>query len=1091
MSLASAPDRLRLPDTLRAQLLAFRRRVWTIKLVEAIAAAVLGISIAQLALFGLDRLFETPGWARLGLFCVVAVAAANIPRALHRWVYRNRKLEQLARLLAKKLPAVGDQLLGIIELEHNEFEQARSPQLVQAAIENVAQDARGRDFRSAVPNPRHVGFTIAAAIPAAVAALLLVVYPAAATNTWQRLLMPWLPTPRYTFASLETVPDRLVVPHGEAFDVALKLRPESEWHPNKAVAQLGAQTPVAAALGTENGYKLEFPPQLDSAPLEIKVGDARIHSRVEPTLRPELLHASAVVQLPAYLRRTEPLKKDVRGGAVTVVKGGKATFTATVSRDLAKASVDGQERQPEGAKVTSPATSIDASRSVVFAWQDVLGLESAAPFTLAVTARDDESPSIAVEDMPRQKVLLDIEALAFKIRASDDFGVKQIGIEWQGVEDPTVKTPAKGERIFYAGGPTQDSVQCPGSFTAKTLGIEPQAVEVRLFAEDYFPGRPRVYSPVYTFYVLNAEQHAIWLTEQLSKWHRQSLEVRDRELKLYETNKQIRALASSELDKPEVRRKIENQAAAELANGRRLSSLVVSGEDLVKQAMRNPEFAIASLEKWAEMLQILKDIAGNRMPSVADMLKEAAAAPRLAQAQKGGKTALAGQVKSNPAGSGSKATPPATKPLPNAPQLADAESSQQPPDEKASTKPGAPSKPKAPRLGFPVTTLPGKPSESQPPPETPAEQKVDEAINRQRDLLAEFEKIADELNRVLANLEGSTLVKRLKAEARKQTKVGGRIADVITRTFGALATNDAPTGKLLGELAEQEARASQSVSYIMDDMASFFERRRLMKLKTVLDEMREQDVVGGLRQLGDDVKKENGVSMSLCEYWSDTLDRWAEDLVDAAGSGTCKAKSRSSLPPSYVLEAMLILEGEINLREDTRITQQARAATETKAYEKRASELSTTQKTLDERVLTLQQKIRELEDGEKEFGYEIALLGKISEAMGDATEILARPDTGPPAIAAETEAIELFLQSKRINPRGGGGGGPNPGGGGHGSTVDSALALLGSGVNEKEVREDHGISQATGESGAGLPEEYRAGLDEYFNRLDRSAGGTR
>ena len=54
---------------------------------------------------------------------------------------------------------------------------------------------------------------------------------------------------------------------------------------------------------------------------------------------------------------------------------------------------------------------------------------------------------------------------------------------------------------------------------------------------------------------------------------------------------------------------------------------------------------------------------------------------------------------------------------------------------------------------------------------------------------------------------------------------------------------------------------------------------------------------------------------------------------------------------------------------------------------------------------------------------------------------------------------------------------------------DSALALLGGGVNQKEVREDRGVSQATGESGPVLPEEFRAGLDEYFNRLERGPAG--
>ena len=53
------------------------------------------------------------------------------------------------------MPAVGDQLLGIIELVRNDFEQARSRTLCVAAIRQVAEDAQKRDFRDAVPHPRH------------------------------------------------------------------------------------------------------------------------------------------------------------------------------------------------------------------------------------------------------------------------------------------------------------------------------------------------------------------------------------------------------------------------------------------------------------------------------------------------------------------------------------------------------------------------------------------------------------------------------------------------------------------------------------------------------------------------------------------------------------------------------------------------------------------------------------------------------------------------------------------------------------------------------------------------------------------------
>lgn len=190
-----------------------------------------------------------------------------------------------------------------------------------------------------------------------------------------------------------------------------------------------------------------------------------------------------------------------------------------------------------------------------------------------------------------------------------------------------------------------------------------------------------------------------------------------------------------------------------------------------------------------------------------------------------------------------------------------------------------------------------------------------------------------------------------------------------------------------------------------------------------------------------------------------------------------------------MLEVLQILEGEVNLREETRVAEQARPALASEEFGRKALALSKTQDGLRDRVDKVIDRIRELPDAETEFGKEMALLGRVSGVMDEAKEILAGPETGSPAIAAETEAIELLLQSKRINPRGGGGGGANPGGGGTGKTVDSAMALLGSGVNQKEVREDHGVTQATGESGPVLPEEFRAGLDEYFNRLERDAGG--
>ena len=113
-----------------------------------------------------------------------------------------------------------------------------------------------------------------------------------------------------------------------------------------------------------------------------------------------------------------------------------------------------------------------------------------------------------------------------------------------------------------------------------------------------------------------------------------------------------------------------------------------------------------------------------------------------------------------------------------------------------------------------------------------------------------------------------------------------------------------------------------------------------------------------------------------------------------------------------MLEVLQILEGEINLREDTRVAEQARGAVAVEDYGQQAAGLAKTQDELRDRVDKVTQRIRDLPESDANFAKEIALLTKVSGVMTEATGILARPDTGAPAIGAETDAIELLLQSK-------------------------------------------------------------------------------
>ena len=71
---------------------------------------------------------------------------------------------------------------------------ARSRALCEAAVLQVADDASRRDFRQAVPRPRHRLWAGLLAVPALAALGLVVAFPAAATNAWARFLAPWKST---------------------------------------------------------------------------------------------------------------------------------------------------------------------------------------------------------------------------------------------------------------------------------------------------------------------------------------------------------------------------------------------------------------------------------------------------------------------------------------------------------------------------------------------------------------------------------------------------------------------------------------------------------------------------------------------------------------------------------------------------------------------------------------------------------------------------------------------------------------------------------------------------------------------------------
>ncbi len=1119
-----------LPPILETKLSEFRRRVWVVKLAEGLLAAAFGLALSYIVVFALDRFFETPGWVRGVLLAGgAAVLGIGLPLKWHRWVWRQRRLEDAARLLRRTFPRLGDQLLGIVELAKMESGDAgRSERLVRAAMDQAANEVKDRDFTNAVPRARHRQWGWAAAVVVALAAVAFVIVNEAARNALARWIAPWADIERFTFARVEKVPQKMVVPLAESFDLEVKLAKDTQWSPDKATGRIGKQE-SREVTRTDDAFRFDFPPQKKDATMKVSLGDVRKTIEVKPTARPELVSLSAELTLPEYLQyKTQPVT-EVRGGAISVLKGAGASFTATASRELSRAEVDGKAQRVAGAKIVTELLPIMESGEKKFSWTDIDGLTPREPLVLRVDAVADDAPRVIASREGIEQVVLESEVIAFDLSVQDDFGIKRVGLGWKPL-DGIAADP--GERIAAAGAPEMRGMDTRATFCAERDGVRPQSVEVRAWAEDYLPGRPRAHSAAYVLHVLGKAEHALWLTDQFGKWLQLAKESYEREQQLHATNRELRELSAEELDRPQNRKRVSDQAMAERANGQRLESLADAGKRLVEQATKNEEFEADKLENWAQMAKSLNEIAEKKMPSVAELLKQtanAASKPQSGKPQDGkpqeataktspanpsdpsdakpsegkpseSKTAPTVQTGPQPPpGPGKPADPNAKPPPPPVPNISLRESGsmpQQPPPQDSKPQPPAPGK-----LGMPSTELAAAPQDGKPktenadgpPAESPAQEKLSSALWEQRNLLAEFAKVTDQLQKILAGLEASTFVKRLKLASRKQMEMASGLSQKTLDSFGLVKASVQPEpARHTSAFSTQQKSESETVRVIQDDLDAYYQRKQEPRFKNILDQMKKTSVVSALDRVGDDLAINlSGQSISTAEFWADTLDRWAEELVSAPEEQKGKpgkAESKDSLPPEIVLQVMQILRDEMKLRDETREMEKSKPALDRPVYARGALRLSSTQARISTKTRSTMSDIVALPNGAKSFTDELKLLDAVSRVMDDAQQELDKPSTGAPVIAAETDAIELLLQTRRQkNGGGGGGGGSSAGSGGTAASAQSsALSELGPGADATTSDTKRDVGQSTGKAGREFPEEFKKGLDVYFNNLEKT-----
>jgi hypothetical protein len=616
-----------LPEALRQQFAQVERRLWRVESTVAVCCVAGGLMVSFLVLFVSDRVWDTPGWLRLTLLlCGLAVAALAAVRWARRWVWQRRDLRSLANLVQKKYRRLGDRLLGIVELANEERHNANfSPALYHAAINQVADEARGYDFGQSVSTRTSRKMALLAAGLAACLALLFGVLPQPGWNALVRWALPAAKVPRFTLVTLDGLPAELIVPHGEPFSIAATVHYRSFWKPHRAWALWPRQPDIESNV-QDGQVRLQVPGKVENGVLEVRVGDASAGVKIQPTYRPSLQELTAHIQLPGYLHYPDQ-DQILQNASMLAVEGSKVAFQGKVSRSLATALMQSGGEYPaelriQGDSFTTAQTQPDGQAQYTFNWRDNLGLTNAVPLRLSVEMQPDAPPVPEIVDMPGEIAVLNSDVLNIHLRALDDFGVHDLGLTWNMTADSPPSAVATTEVKTQPSSAHVKEAEKVFLWSPSMFRIPADStVELQGFARDYFPDRERSRTTVYRIRVLSPEEHAELVRQQLETVLAQVEEVTRLQEKIVAGLGEVKD--AEKMAPTEKAARLGQTKDNQTQNAANLDELSDKGERAVREAMKNPLLNEETIRQWTQSMQQMRQLSQQKMPAAANTMQSA------------------------------------------------------------------------------------------------------------------------------------------------------------------------------------------------------------------------------------------------------------------------------------------------------------------------------------------------------------------------------------------------------------------------------------------------------------------------------------
>ncbi|MCK5844606.1 MAG: hypothetical protein KAG97_07865, partial [Victivallales bacterium] len=641
--------RVEIPESLRRQMRSFELALYESETALAAALILAAMFLAFLLLFGSDRLWDTTPFVRtLILTAGVLSALTSAFLWLKSWIFKRRNNRELAREIQRNHSEFGDRLLSSVELADGAHaDESVSEELMRAAIAKTAEKAEGLNFAKDVDRRKPSYASLAALLLIGTAVFAWQQCPEACLNAYQRLFNPFAEIPRYTFTVLKPLPEKIVVPKNEPFELRCGIDPiKSRSHPSRL--EFSIENVCSDSVPVPNGKDalLRISGVENPVTLEITAGDASASVAVIPKPRPALKTLHAEIAYPKYTglgRRSEKLC----GSTLEVPIGAEFALRGEVVRRIVSAELthsDGTttDISVDGVKFATLEIRANAPGRISINWKDTFGMTPATPCSIEIRCVADREPFVKCPGLAPFSAILAGEVLKVTIDAEDDYGIRSVDAEYEldSVNGAKPAESGKTRVLLVAGDPKVRKLAGRFPFSPKLMGIKEKTL-VTLWgtAGDFKPGRKPSRSAPHKIYVLSREQHAKIVSDRLKRIMADMEDMARREEESLAANKKISKLSGEKIKTAEAAEKVRAQAEKEVREKRWLDKLTAKTAKLLKEALRNKKFPNEALKKWSEFLEKMRSMSKTDMPKMVGHLnksaeKSAKRADELAKAMK-------------------------------------------------------------------------------------------------------------------------------------------------------------------------------------------------------------------------------------------------------------------------------------------------------------------------------------------------------------------------------------------------------------------------------------------------------------------------